>query len=253
MGCGAGKEGGAANVAVPNKKVEAEVQDEQELNASPVAEVEADTATTVDDQAGAEPGVEPEAEVESLLAPAAGLGETENDVVDPGLFIDRNTTPSGIEIKLAVSWDEPGSNVPLSTPRGPCALPATFFSDTRPLGVGVNARSGATTPVNIDPPEADGAGAEGEQSQTDSWFRGPSPPSTGDKTSAAIGQLGGVVAVVSAMNAHPENQGVAEQGCMAMCHLALDNVDNRVAIEKEGGVIAVVTALKVGHLQLIQL
>jgi len=250
MGCGAGKEGGGANVAVPDKKVEAEVQDEEELNASPVAEVEADTTTV--DEPGAEPGAEAEAEAEAetTLAPAAGLAETENDVEDPGLFVDRNTTPSGIEIKLSVSWDEPGSNVPLSTPRGPCALPATFFSDTRPLGVGVNARSGATTPVNIDSPEAEGAGAEGagaegEQSQTDAWFRGPTPPPTGDKTSAAIGQLGGVVAVVAAMNAHPKMEGVAEQGCMAMCHLALDNVDNRVAIEKEGGVIAVVTALKV--------
>jgi hypothetical protein len=58
----------------------------------------------------------------------------------------------------------------------------------------------------------------------------------------AIPAMGGILAVVAAMNAHTASENVQLYGCSALLNMALDAA-NKVAIAAKGGILAVVAAL----------
>jgi hypothetical protein len=64
-----------------------------------------------------------------------------------------------------------------------------------------------------------------------------------EKARNALATMGGVEAVVAALNAHCASESVQHNGCWALVNLANNNDAKKVSIAAKGGIEAVVAAL----------
>ena len=61
--------------------------------------------------------------------------------------------------------------------------------------------------------------------------------------SSLISAKGGIEAVMRSMVSHPGSEWVQENGCLALCGLACNNLENNRAIAAQGGIEAVLLAM----------